>query len=167
MKTRVKGCALLLCLVQAQLTLFAQASSPDEGMDMFLLAILAIFFSVLIGAAIVGAFIACVVLFFLFGLMGIGVLSASIAIGLYKRSYTSGLKTFLIILFGLSCGFIGGFGIVAFSSFFHMDLSTGWIFFIGLTGGMIGGALVGWATFKISRVIIKYLINRFDLRIPI
>jgi len=77
------------------------APEPDEEFNLFLFILLIVFICGMIGAAIIGALAAMLILFILFALISIGVLSSSVALGLYTRSYSVGFKSFLIMLFGL------------------------------------------------------------------
>ena len=159
--------ALMIAWLLLPFLLLAQndGGHPDEAMDNFLLAILAIFFSVLMTAAILGACLGLIALFFVFVLIAAGALSASIAIGLYKRSFASGFKTFLVLFFAVTGALIGGTGAVLIASFFHISITGSTLFVIATCGGAVGGMITGLVIYKITRVLMRYLMER--LKIPI
>jgi hypothetical protein len=148
------------------ITVFAQNKEYDPAKDdefgIFLLAIAAIFICVMIGAAIVGAFAAAFVLFFVFALVTLGVLSASVAIGLYKRSFAAGFKTFLMILFGVSCSIVGALGLLFADQLFNLQISSSTSLLVGLSGGLIGGILLAITSLHAFRWLIKLLSRKLN-----
>ena len=141
------------------------ANAEDDEFNIFLLTIETVFVCGMIGAAIVGAMGAALVLFFLFSFMAIGVLSTSVAIGLYKRSFATGFKSFLIFLFGIGSSVVGAVGLIIARGLFHFHLSGAITLLIGFTAGMSGGIIMGFATYKVLQSILKYLMNKWNLKL--
>src|SRR5262245_33748048 len=100
---RLKLVWLFLFIIFASNMVFAQATPdgpppPDDDFNVFLMILATIFFSLMIGAAFAGSFIAASVLLLMGALAGFGIVSVSILAGIYKRSVTAGFKTFLYIV---------------------------------------------------------------------
>lgn len=117
----------------------------------------------MVGAAIVGAMAATLIIFALFALAAIGALSTSIAVGLYKKSFASGFKTFLLIAFGAGCSFFGGAGLFAVHFFFHLPLSAGLCVLVGGISGLIGGIIMAAATYHVFQWVIRSAAQRLRL----
>ncbi len=156
--------AIVLFFLFVVTTVFAQSDNPtsadDDEFNLFLLSLLLIFVCAMIGAAIIGAMAATILLLFLFALMALGVLSTSIAVGLYKRSFSAGFKSFLMILFGLTGAIIAGIGLVLIDYLFRLPTSGLSSFLIGITGGLIGGLLLAIATHHGFQWLIRYLAQK-------
>ncbi|HEV7334179.1 MAG TPA: hypothetical protein VGN63_24310 [Flavisolibacter sp.] len=133
---------------------------PDEGMDIFLLIIGSIFICAMIGASIVGAFLAALVILLFFSLSALGMLSASLAIGLYKRSFSAGFKSLFLIFFGITSAVLGTGGLLLFNMFIPLHLSGNYLAFIGFSGGLAGGLLLGRILFYIVKELIATLAKR-------
>jgi hypothetical protein len=138
-------------------------SIPDDSFNLFLFSLLMIFVCVMIGAAIIGAMAAALLLFFLFTLITIGVLSSSVAIGLYKRSFSAGFKSFLMILLGFTCSVIGIVGLVIINILFALHLQTGTLLIIGPISGFMGGILIAIATYRIFQWFIKIAAQKLQV----
>ena len=74
----------------------------------------------MIGSAIVSAMATALLLFFLFTLMSLGVLSTPVPIGLYRRSFSGGFRSFLLLVFGIPCVAIGGIGLALIDHFLDL-----------------------------------------------
>jgi hypothetical protein len=136
--------------------------AKDDEFNIFLLSLATIFVCAMIGAAIVGAFAAAITLFFLFALIAVGVLSTSVAIGLYRRSFSAGFKSFLMILFGIGCSFVGALGLLLADKFFDLPLSSSSSLLVGLLGGLIGGLVLAIASWNVIRWVIKLLTKKLN-----
>jgi hypothetical protein len=156
----------ILVFIFMSLNGFSQEPNPpvDEEMEVFLLVIAAIFVSGMIGAAIIGATAAALILFFLFGLLSIGVFSTSVLIGLYKRSFASGFKSFLMLLFGFSCSAIGAGGMFLIDAAFDLPGSPALITSIGAGSGLLGGLILAQASYVVSRKVIGIFIGKLQHR---
>lgn len=168
MKASAKVVFLLSVLLMVLCPLLYGQSEPvnnpgDDEFNIFLFSLAAVCVCGMIGAAIVGAVAAALILFFLFALIAVGALSTSVAIGLYNRSYAAGFKSFLIIFFMLGCAAIGSTGVLLVSNLFHLPLSNSMAALTGLTGGLCGGWLMGLATYQTIQAGIQYLAKRLRL----
>lgn len=166
MKAASKVVFLLTVLLLAFCpALFAQADTvpnpPDEEFNLFLLAMLSVGVFAMMGATIIGAVVASLILFFLFALIAVGVLSTSVAIGLYKRSYAAGFKSFLIILFTVMCAGIGYTGALIAGTLFELPISASTAALTGAIGGFLGGWLMALATYQTIQLVIHYFAKRF------
>ncbi|HYJ37649.1 MAG TPA: hypothetical protein VEV87_03495 [Chitinophagaceae bacterium] len=156
-------CFLFLILSPALSQSGKEIAEPDEEFNLFLFTLAMIFVCAVIGAAIIGGLLAALVLFFLFALIAFGVLSTSVAIGLYRRSYSAGFKSFLIILFALSCAVVGTIGVSLVNIFFALELSRSMAAGVGFLSGAAGGVLMGFATYKVLQTLFKYFVTRLRL----
>jgi hypothetical protein len=142
---------------------FAQEGSSsvdDDEFKLFLFTLAFVFIAGVIGAAIVGGMAAALVLFFIFSLISLGAISTSVGVGLYKRSYEAGFKTFLIIVFSISCGIIGGIGLFLLNFMIHMPIANVIVVLIGIAGGILGGYILAVSTFRLFQAFVKLLSRR-------
>ena len=108
-----------------------------------------------IAAAILGAM--------LLGLTGAGILSVSIGMGLYKRSFYTGFKWFVYLSFSF-CG-IGGVALIALlvhiygPKTYTFQTMLSW----GIPAGFIGGLIAGWAVLFTSRKLYAYFAKKNGL----
>jgi len=126
----------------------------DFAPGLFLFAIFAfVFILICVGAGIV---LTIVGLLILFGLIGAGILSASILIGLNKKSVTKGFKTFLV-----STATIGGL-IIGMISFWIFNKITHWwtlktTLFAGSISGLLAGVVFGLFAFYVIQKLTAFL----------
>ncbi|HWK04350.1 MAG TPA: hypothetical protein VNS58_11995 [Puia sp.] len=129
---------------------------PDDEFNMFLLVLAITFFSVVIGAVIVGSFAAVLLLFFLFGLVSAGILTASLIVGLYTRSFSAGFKTLLVIVCSLGGIAAGSIALLLVNRIFRLHLSHTAAIGSGAAGGLVGGILLGLSISFIVRLLTDY-----------
>lgn len=157
----------ILTLLFTSTIAFSQSNSstnPDDGeFNLFLLSLLTIFFCSMFAAAILGAVIAMFIFLLLFALITIGVLSTSVAIGLYKKSFSAGFKSFLMILLGSGCAVISAIGLFIADYFFQLPISTFAIVIVGLMSGATGGIIMAIAMHRVIRTILKIITQRLKL----
>src|SRR4029079_6921772 len=95
----MKKLFLIMFLVVTAMIVFAQngarANEPDDEMNIFLLVFALVSISIMIGAAIIGAFAATMFLLLMVLFVSMGIISISLLAGFYKRSVTTAFKTFL------------------------------------------------------------------------
>jgi hypothetical protein len=148
-----------MILLLAAIGIHAQspaAAPPDDDFNVFLLVFAIAVVSLILGAVIVGSFAATCILFLLFGLVSAGVLSVSVMVGLYKRSFFAGFKTLLIIACGLG-GAVGGMiGMWLVNRIFTLRLSHALTAWSGVLGGLAGGMLLGLCLYGIIRTLTGY-----------
>lgn len=130
----------------------------DEGLDgapgLFIFIILAFLF-ILISIGI-GIIVAILTLLIIFGLIVLGILSASIIIGLNKKSFTKGFKTFLISSTTFGGGIFGIFGFWILNKITHWwSISTSLT--IGSFCGLVSGILFGYFLFYIIQKLTAFL----------
>jgi hypothetical protein len=121
---------------------------------------MAFFLLIGVGAVIVfvtlGIVLTVIGLLLLFGLISIGILSASIIVGLNKKSFAKGFKTFLV-----SSSIIGALIICSFSFYVLNKVvhwwTTGTAASIGLIVGLISGITFGLTAFYVIQRLTTYL----------
>lgn len=133
----------------------------DEKMDMFLLVLGSVFMAAMSGAAIIGAFLAVFAILLLFSLTALGLVSTSIAIGLYKRSFTAGFKSFFLLFFGITAAVLGAVSIFFFKLFIPLPISSAYLLPIGFLGGLTGGFLLGKVLFYVIKELIATTARRW------
>ena len=138
-------------------------SANDEEFNIFLMLLLTIFVCGMFGAAVVGAMIASLLAIAVFSLVVFGIVSTSIIVGVYKKSLSAGFRTFVFILFGISCGICGA-AIAGFAQYyFGIAPSFTTAVGCGLTGGVLGGILLTFISVKAVRYIIGYAATKLKL----
>ena len=127
-----------------------------------------LFFGVLIMFGVLLAAVACGVvmivsgILLLFALVSFGIVSASVMVGLNRRSLAQGFKTF-IVLSSSAGGLCAGTLImyVLNEIFKWWTVKTAIIF--GLIGGLWGGMALGFLAFYILQKLTTFLKNKLDL----
>ena len=132
-------------------------------MALFLLVIGSIFIAAMFGAAIIGAFLAAFAIFLLFSLTAFGMISTSLAIGLYKRSFTTGFKSLFLIFFGTTAAVLGTGSVFILKLFIPLSISSAYLALIGFLGGLAGGLLLGRVLFFIVKELITALSQRLKI----
>lgn len=113
--------------------------------------IIGFFILVLLGIAI-----GTLILLAILGLGFIGIISSSILIGLYKKSFETGFKLFAILGFGF-VGMIFSSIVFSFLNFVLKKTLFEYAFGVGTLIGLIAGLLSGLIVFRI----LKYLLLRY------
>ncbi|NTS41350.1 hypothetical protein HRG84_10585 [Flavisolibacter sp. BT320] len=126
-------------------------------MNIFLLVFATVFFSIMFGAAVIGAFLAAFLILLFFSLTALGFVSTAVAIGIYKRSLTSGFKSLFVLFFGLASAVLGAAGLFVVNLFIPIHLPAGYLIPIGFAGGLAGGLLLGRILFYIVKELIAAL----------
>lgn len=159
---------LLLLIQLIPLLLLAQvnehAPEPDEAMDLFLLVTGSLFVATMFGAAIIGAFLVALVVLLFAGLFIFGIVSTSIIVGLYKRSAFAGIKSFLLLLFGLTCPFAGWILFSFFNKLLPLNFSSQQASFIGLASGLVGGLLLALITGRLLENLLRFVSKRLPAK---
>jgi hypothetical protein len=112
--------------------------------------------SVIAGAVLAGSIAVLLLLLLGLALVSAGILSTSIVVGLYKRSFTAGFRVFLLLFCSMAGLATGGLGLWLINRFFHLHWIPRIAALTGAGGGFIGGLLLGLVLFILIRVFLKY-----------
>lgn len=132
---------LLLVTVTFLFARDGQESPVDDDMPlMFVFG----FYILCMGAAIfiVGLLVGLGLLAIAGFLIAVGILSSSVLIGLYKKSWLAGFKTFLFLLLSVTGGISGAITAWGLGKIFHFSLSEKSAALIGALGGTAAGLLL-------------------------
>jgi hypothetical protein len=120
-----------------------QNTAPiDEEFNLFLFAILILGMIFMCISILIALLIALVCLFAIFGFILVGALSTSIIVGINKKSFTKGFKTFVTVFSTFA------FGLIGIGSFWFLNKWLNWwsetkAITIGLSIGLISGLITG------------------------
>ena len=124
----------------------------------FMVVIAAVFILVCVGAGIALTVIGLVLIF---ALISFGILSASVLVGLNKKSFALGFKTFLV-----SSSTIGGFILFALAFWVLNEVMHWWsaqdALTIGAALGFVAGLSFGFIAFYILRQLTTFLSRRLN-----
>jgi hypothetical protein len=136
---------------------FEEHTDDDFSPALFLIVVAGIGFILLsVGAGIVLTVIA---LLMLFGLIGAGIVSTSVMIGLYTKSFEKGFKTFMVSAITI-CGIFASTIIFwLFNKIVHW-FSTSTSLIIGSIVGLISGFLLGFTLFYVIQKLTSFLKNK-------
>ncbi len=137
----------------------------DDEFNLFLLLFALAAISFMLGFIMLGmaAFLLMALLIILF--VTTGIISTSIIVGWANKSYSSGLKYFLMIT-GSVCGITAGtltFGLICL--FFKISLTKSTILIAGGLVGLSGGLFLGYILFKVILLIVRTIRNKLNLKI--
>jgi len=113
------------------------------------------FMLICIGAGIVLTIIG---LLLLAGFIGAGIVSASILVGLYNKSFEKGFRTFLVSATTVGGFFVGGTGFWLLNKITHWFTTTNSLL-IGSVGGLMTGLLLGIMLSYVIKKLTAFLIN--------
>ena len=123
----------------------------------FLLLIGLIIACILIG---IGIIIGLAALFILFVLVSLGVISTSVYVGLYQRSFQKGFKVLILLTTTLSAMAVGMVGLVVLNQIQHwFSLATA--LGIGAVSGMVAGVLLGLLIHAVVRKVSSVLYLKY------
>jgi len=140
-----------------------EASVEDDEFNVFILVVGTTVVCAMIGAAIVGAFAAALFLLLLVALAALGIVSASVLVGLYKRSFQSGFKSFIVILSVMVCTALGAGGAWLINHIFKLNITDTTSLLCGGAGGFIGGFIIALAVIKIIQSILSAFKKRMHI----
>lgn len=141
------------------------AEKPDDEFNIFLMVFGLAAVCFMMGFFIVGMFLFLFLLFVFLLFIAGGIVSTSIFVALYKRSFSSGFKLLMVAgggFIGLVCGIIG-FGFVSY--LFDLDLERSTINISGSLIGLLIGLLLGLMLFKILKTVLSYFKKRLKILI--
>lgn len=132
-------------------------TKTDDEFGIFLLLILLV---LICGSSGAGAVLITTIILILFGCVVVGILSSSIVIGLYNRSFSKGFKSFVIGVPAV-LGLFGGAGIFWIVNLF-MHWWSDWTAVIsGAIVGGVSGAVLGFFAFFIIQKLSQFFIRRY------
>lgn len=114
---------------------------------------------------IVGLVVTALAFFAVTALVALGILSASLLIGLWRKSFRKGLKAFLLLSGGGAGSAGGAIVLPVIKRFFfqHLHLPSTALAVTGVLGGLAGGCLTGYLCYKLTGWLVGYF--RKKLRI--
>jgi len=139
------------------------ADSPDDDFDIFLIVLAIGFCGAALGAVMVGAFASFMVLSTVVLLTIAGIISASLLIGVYKRSVEAGFKSLLVIGASVSGSVFGVVVLWVVNDFFRLSLTGCELFLTGAGGGLIGGLLLALIIYKMVKFTLDVTFNKLKL----
>ncbi len=154
------SCLLAACICSYGQHTGENPAPDDEEFNLFLFSLALVFTGALIGAALIGAFVAALALLLLFFLLMLGIVSSSVAVGWYKRSVSAGFKTFLSIVFSLGCTAISLGGLFLARLFLDIPLSATAIFITGTVSGVAAGLFLTGLIYKNVQWTASYFLRK-------
>lgn len=134
--------------------IFLQAVTPeDEEFNLFLFTLLLFGIIFIVICVIIAIILTLLCLLAIFGFIAIGALSASVLIGIHKKSLTSGFRYFVIIFCTVGLGTLGT------GAFWLLNRFTHWF---SLQTALLSGALIGMVSGLIAGICLSYLIRKFS-----
>jgi hypothetical protein len=137
---------------------YEQSDDFSPGLLFFAL----IAFTFILASVGCGVMLTVLGLFIVFGLISFGVLSTSIIVGLNKKSFTKGFKTFLVLISTIGGLFFGGIFFGLLNIWLHW-WTTKTAIIMGATCGLIGGLLLGLLAYYILQRLTNYFKERLNL----
>jgi hypothetical protein len=120
------------------------------------------FVLILLGVILLGIGLTILILFIVFGLVSAGILSTSIIVGLNKKSFTKGFKTFILIVSTITGLLVGCFSFVVIHKINHWWTIKESII-SGAISGLLGGFVFGLLLFYILRRLTTYFRQKLKL----
>lgn len=158
--TTIVFATCLLLAIQTQA--LAQTTTPtDDEFNPAFIVLAVIFLVIMFGSIIIGAIVSAILLLLVFALVSAGILSTSLLVGLYKRSFSAGFKTFLVFSCAIAGSTFGALAIALINHFFHFHWNHPTTVLIGAGSGLAGGILLGLVVFSMIRLFVHYCRNRF------
>ncbi len=142
-----------------QQTISDSAEADDFVPGLLLIAL--VFALICIGVAFAGTVLGIGIMFILSVLFSIGVLSVSVASGIYRRSFMAGFRVFVVS--GMAVlGTIGGTAVFTLANYlFDLHFTGGWLLLTGASGGLAGGLLLGVLLNQIIRSTMRWIQKRY------
>jgi len=113
----------------------------------------------LAGCVAAGAFLTVGLLVALFGLVSLGIVSASLLIGLYQKSVEKGFRSFVVLICSTGGMTVGAMAFVVLNQLMHwVSLQTALL--TGAGCGLGAGILLGYVNFILLKRLTRYFKNR-------
>jgi hypothetical protein len=148
--------------------LYAQTTNsntqPDD--DVPFLGIMALALVAMMTAGFIAGFLGmCLLLAGILALVMVGILSSSLLVGIYKRSFTAGFKTFLLLACGIFGALSGLCGFYLINSIFELHISGPIVAATGSLGGALGGIILALSMVGVLRLFLAFAARRLSLKI--
>jgi len=140
--------------------------TEDQEFDLFLLTLLIIGLVSMLVTIVIGIILTLVLLVVIFGLISFGALSASVIIGIHKKSVTKGFKTFVMVFSTLVSALLGTIIFYILNRIVHWG-ETGAAMLYGLFFGLLGGFLFGLLLAFTIQKFSQFLKAKLDRKKPI
>jgi len=146
------------------LIFFLKTAIPDdEEFNLFLFAILVLGIVFIYVSVLIAILITILLLLIIFGFIAVGALSTSVLVGINKKSFTAGFRTFLMIFSTFSLTVIG------IGSFWFLNRIVHWwnetkAIIIGLSVGLISGLITGILLAFLIKKLSTFLKNKLDIK---
>lgn len=139
---------------------YEQQYETDEEMNLFLMSIALVAVAVMAGMILITVALCALVLLTIAALIGAGVFSASVGVGIYKKSILAAVRTAVTLLMALVCA-VGGAAILwLLDKLFELPVSEGTAALIGAGAGALGGVFASMSLFWL----IKKLLGQIQQR---
>lgn len=140
-----------------------QTKEPDDEFNIFLMVFAIGFMCAALGAVMAGAFAVCLFLGVTLLLTTIGIVSASLLIGLYKRSLQAGFKSLLLITGSLLGIAFGLFILWLINLFLHLHMEGYQVLLVGAGGGLLGGLVLGFITYRMIKAVLRIAMQKLKI----
>jgi hypothetical protein len=140
--------------------LLQASGAEDEEFNLFLLTLLILGMVFMVVSVVIAVALAVISLLVIFGFVAIGALSASVIVGINKKSFTTGFRTFVIIFSTLSMGLLGTGALWLLNRIFYWFTQS-----IALITGLCLGLISGFAAGLLIAFLIKKISTALKLRI--
>jgi hypothetical protein len=120
------------------------------------------FLLILLGIFFLGIILTLLFLLVIFALVSFGVLSTSIIVGLYKKSFTKGFRIFLILASAIAGAFAGIFSFLIIHLTAHL-WTIGSSIISGTISGILGGTAFGLLVFYLIGKLVPYIKQKLNL----
>jgi hypothetical protein len=111
----------------------------------------------------IGSIVTIVLLALLFGFISLGILSSSVIVGLNRRSFTAGFKTFIVSITSVARIVLGITALYLTNYLFDLHLSHSITLCVGAGGGLVAGFILGLISFIMLQQFLRFFKQRLDL----
>jgi hypothetical protein len=109
-----------------------------------------------VACAVIGLLVACLLFFVVAALVMLGLLSASILVGAWRKSFRKGFLFFLLAG-GAAAGAVCGLVVLSAGvEIFNVDLSDWHMVLLGSMGGLAGGMHSGFVVYRLTGWAVKH-----------
>lgn len=152
--------AIIIMILTTALTVQAQVTHNSDVQDDF--APLMLLGLVILGVIFIGTLIAAGILLAIFLMVTLGILSASVILGIYTRSLTTA-KKFFIICYTVACVLFGETVIWALNYYVNW-YDAGEAILIGVVLGLMAGVACGLILFYCKKRLAAWLRSKINIQ---